>query len=490
MRAILLFLVALGCGEVSPKVTEPGETPIPVVSEIHPTDASVPASEKRNEAFQEADALANSALAAANVGDLARAEQLFESAVAIDPKHHRSWFLLGQVLEMQRDSEGAANAYEQAVSLNGDDADSQFRLGKAYWSSGEASKLGRAYDALARAAQLAKGNVHAHDLLGLVCERLSRPAEAASAWTTAIATQPEFGRPYVSLGTLYLKWRHLDEAIAVLEHGVANVKDRDLLQDIYYDLGLAYGRKNLWDASIQAYTEVLRLEPTHPNALRQRGFAYADNGDPTKARADIQAFLDSEAAVGAFEVQAARQRLSRLKTASRKRAPKKATMPKSKAKGLPTVPTFPTAPKVGDSHGVGEMLIHGKPDMSSKVKVRGRVVWVYDCATELRTPKMSKREVRRILKLHPERCTRPHFQIADTQSATSDQWAMVVDVPRKIRPDELKALPRDMIESWPDVPNVRVGDEVIVTGTWALRSPLGFQNSEGLLVYGSIKHLP
>ena len=82
---------------------------------------------------------------------------------------------------------------------------------------------------------------------------------------------------------------------------------------------------------------------------------------------------------------------------------------------------------------------------------------------------------------------RPHFFLGGNATATPQQSVMVVDVPRPLRPDEEKFLPKEMIENRPPVPVYKVGDEIIVTGKWRVKSDLGFLRTDGLLQYASLE---
>ena len=62
-------------------------------------------------------------------------------------------------------------------------------------------------------------------------------------------------------------------------------------------------------------------------------------------------------------------------------------------------------------------------------------------------------------------------------------------MPRPPREDEKKALPKEELAAWPEVPTYAIGDEVVLEGKWATASPLGFRNSDGLLVYKSLQNL-
>jgi hypothetical protein len=154
---------------------------------------------------------------------------------------------------------------------------------------------------------------------------------------------------------------------------------------------------------------------------------------------------------------------------------------------LPAVPSFDMpAPYPDGSHPVAEMRLKGNKFMDTDVQVKGYIIWIYDCATAIRTPDMDDKEVARILKEEPERCNRPAFYLGDKPDDPTDRGLWVVEVPRPPREDEKKLLPREQLKAWPEVPVIAVGDQVTVTGNWTEKSPVGFKKSEGLLVYKSL----
>lgn len=161
---------------------------------------------------------------------------------------------------------------------------------------------------------------------------------------------------------------------------------------------------------------------------------------------------------------------------------------------LPAVPEFVVPRPNGDgSHPVAEMRLNGKSYLDTEVRIKGTVLWIYDCGTAIRTPEMSEKELKEILATQPERCTRPHFIIGDTADTKIERGVEVVEYPRPIRKDEKSALGDELVAEMEAalaaLPPFAVGDEVMVTGQWALRSPKGFHNSEGLLTYGSMENL-
>lgn len=160
---------------------------------------------------------------------------------------------------------------------------------------------------------------------------------------------------------------------------------------------------------------------------------------------------------------------------------------------LPAVPEFVVPKSNPDgSHPVKEMLLKANKFIDTEVQVQGYVVWIYDCATAVRTAEMSDKEVSKLLAEHPEKCTRPHFILGEKPDTAPDRGLWVVEYPRKLRKDELKSFSDEMIKEEKTklaaLPTFAIGDQVTVGGQWMTRSPKGFTNTRGLLVYGSMKN--
>lgn len=154
---------------------------------------------------------------------------------------------------------------------------------------------------------------------------------------------------------------------------------------------------------------------------------------------------------------------------------------------LPAVPDFVMPqPNPDGTHSVAEMRLRGNKFLDTEVKVKGYVVWIYDCATVIRTPEMTDKDVARLLEDSPEKCNPPHFYLGDRPDTPPDRGVWVVDVPRATRKDD-KNLPPEiqaqMQAHWKALPTFKLGDEVVVTGKWAQESERRFRNSDGLLVY-------
>jgi hypothetical protein len=173
----------------------------------------------------------------------------------------------------------------------------------------------------------------------------------------------------------------------------------------------------------------------------------------------------------------------------------KAEVKKTEAKlDLPAVPAF-DIPESSNPHNVREMRLIGRNLIDTDVDVKGYVVWIYRCheagGPKGPIPGDTDEEKLKHLEKHPELCWKPHFILGESADTPPNRGIWVVEVPREMRPDELKRwrrLPKEERDETPQPPEIKEGDEVIVTGTWMKRSPAGFANSIGLLLYKDLRH--
>ncbi|CAN5909998.1 hypothetical protein BH11MYX2_BH11MYX2_32190 [soil metagenome] len=172
---------------------------------------------------------------------------------------------------------------------------------------------------------------------------------------------------------------------------------------------------------------------------------------------------------------------------------------------LPPVPDFALpAANADGSHSVKEMRVKGKKLLETEITVKGVVTWAYDCTTALRQPGMEVKDVQAIIDEDPTKCERAKFYIGDSADTPAEKSMWVVDLPRNYNALELKRIKKKerTLQMYPDrcepdekdpkkqiCPPYEVGDQVEITGKWSMASPHSERNSDGLLVYKSMKNI-
>lgn len=158
---------------------------------------------------------------------------------------------------------------------------------------------------------------------------------------------------------------------------------------------------------------------------------------------------------------------------------------------LPAVPGF-EAPAPGPDGSLPPRLLRvgGEKYLDQTVKVRGVVTWAYDCLADVTQPGMTPADAQKLINEDPSRCDRPQFYLGDAAGTPGDRSIWVVSVPRTVREDEKQVLKPDEIAAKnAQVPPYKIGDEMIITGTWAISAPSGQGSTEGLLVYQEAQNI-
>jgi tetratricopeptide (TPR) repeat protein len=248
-----------------------------------------------------------------NQGNLSAAEESLEDATSAAKENHQAWYTLGQVRKAQKKTEGAIEAFSNAVKYKDDDPMYHMLLAEAYLEA-KTPNLSTAQKHLERAIELEPRLYRAQYLLGDVHDQRGNAQQAAERWTQAAKMAPtSFGMPFNALGKLYIRWDFLNEAVAVLKAGIAKVTDPEQAAELHYHLGLALSGQNKNQEAVDAYTKAIELRKGNLDALRQRGYAYLALGDKEKAKVDLKTFEKSGSG-SLFEIQTVKQTLFRIDT--------------------------------------------------------------------------------------------------------------------------------------------------------------------------------
>jgi len=201
------------------------------------------------------------------------------------------------------------------VKYKDDDAMYQLLLAQTYMDA-KTPNDSLAKEHLKKAVAIESRLYRAQYLLGVVQERNGEAEAAAQQWSTAAKLAPTiFGKPFNSLGKLYIRWDFLDQAVQVLQAGVGKVTDPDEIAELRYHLGLAYAAQSKHKEAIAEYSASLEKRKGNADALRQRGASHVLLGDKESAKQDLEQFLALKGKGGnPLEVQTVNQMLFRLAT--------------------------------------------------------------------------------------------------------------------------------------------------------------------------------
>jgi tetratricopeptide (TPR) repeat protein len=133
---------------------------------------------------------------------------------------------------------------------------------------------------------------------------------------------------------------------------------------------------------------------------------------------------------------------------------------------LPALPPFSVPTLAGGAHDAQALRVRGRSLLDTDITVKGHVTWIYDCVKDIARPGERTDETRKRIDDDPTQCERAKLHLGPARDTRPEHALWVVDLPRSLK--------------------VAVGDYVAITGRFALRSPHGESNSDGLLIYASL----
>ena len=200
-------------------------------------------------------------------GRLREAKRLCRRALAVDPRHADSVFLLGVMAGQVGRHDRAVEMIGKAIAINAEVASYHYNLGNAL------QELGRLDEAVAsyrRAIALRPDLPSAHSNLGVALQGQGRMEEAVACHRRAIELEPEFAEAHCNLGVALQALGRLDEAIACHRRAIALQPN---FAEAHNNLGSALERAWRLDAAVVCYRRAIERRPDYPQAHANLGGA-------------------------------------------------------------------------------------------------------------------------------------------------------------------------------------------------------------------------
>lgn len=168
--------------------------------------------------------------------------------------------------------------------------------------------------------------------------------------------------------------------------------------------------------------------------------------------------------------------------------PQSETVTRTSIVDMPTVPDFLLPVTEPGFQSPRALQVRSKAILGTDVQVKGYVTWIYDCGAALAEANrhVPRVQLLRAMDQDAALCEQPKIYLGDARDTARGASIWVVDMPRAPNRQERLMLAKNQLKAWPEPPRLAIGDYVVVTGTWALRSPHNEHNSNGLLVYKSV----
>ena len=138
----------------------------------------------------------------------AEAETILHTILADEPDNAHALYLLGQCALVSGRAAEAAALLARGLALRPGHRDSRLSLARAFLAAGRPQEALAALEPLAGETRLAP----VHSLRGTALNMLKRPAEAVSAFTTALAAEPADSESQLNLGNAYAELDELEAA--------------------------------------------------------------------------------------------------------------------------------------------------------------------------------------------------------------------------------------------------------------------------------------
>lgn len=214
------------------------------------------------------------------------------------------WIRKGLDYNIKRDHKKAVEAYEHAIKIDPNNAETYHNLGNAYGIF--SGMYEQAIEAYKQAISIKPDYAEAYRDLGYVYKQLNKHKEAIEAYTQAIRLTPDRVvniEAYESLGDIYSELGMYEEAIEAYKQITNRTKlDKNSIYDhinAYRSLGSAYSKLGMHEESKKAYEQADRINfaekiaESYGQAITERmkeaeyyynrGFLYLAKGDKQRA---------------------------------------------------------------------------------------------------------------------------------------------------------------------------------------------------------------
>lgn len=232
----------------------------------------------------------NQGLNSLTSGDNEKAIEAFNQAVKLNPNDADSYYYLGSTYIVLKKYEEAAAAYEKAIRLNpkAADADTYYNLGNAYF---ELKKYPEAVKALTKATTLEeRSSEDVYIDLGDAYSKMYNWQEAIKAYNKALEIKPDVADPdvYYNLGVAYDAQNQGDKAVEFYQKAIAhNITDA---AGAYYKIGFAYYNSNKQPEAVEAFKKELETKSDDLNAANAYFYMGEYYSDQRKYAEAIEAY--------------------------------------------------------------------------------------------------------------------------------------------------------------------------------------------------------
>ncbi len=245
------------------------------------------------------------------VGDLRKAEKVFERVVGLEPGHAEAHYNIGVLRQREGRLAEAVTAYSTAIKLDPGNPEAYYNLGNCCQALQQPDC---AVDNYRRAIGLDPGFAPAHNNMGLVLKNTDRLDEAVDSLKSAIDLNPDAAVYHQNLGLVFQKQgRHL-QAIACFQTALKREPDSPVTRynlaaafegagnyeqasrqlagaveldpdfgEAYHNYGDVLGKMGRYESAADQYRQAIRVKPDRPESWNGLGNALSNIGRTCEA---------------------------------------------------------------------------------------------------------------------------------------------------------------------------------------------------------------
>ena len=166
--------------------------------------------------------LLEQAQAASRSGDSAKAQEIADKIIAIDPKNAEAYYIRGS--NERFDSPKAESFLRRAIEINPSYIDARMALAERYIrssSSGDKTKIDKAIEEYTYVIQFFPQHSQAYRRRGYLYDRKNSLDLAKEDFSKAIDLTPDDASLYITIGSIFLKEKKYNEVLANINHALS-----------------------------------------------------------------------------------------------------------------------------------------------------------------------------------------------------------------------------------------------------------------------------
>ncbi|RMF21413.1 MAG: tetratricopeptide repeat protein, partial [Cyanobacteria bacterium J083] len=210
-------------------------------------------------------------------GKFAKAIELFQQAINLEPSYIKAYNNLGAAFKLQNKLKEAEVAYRQAISIQPNYAKAYYNLGVVLKQQQKLSEAEVAYrQAIVCQADFWQAKLELATLLG----QQQRLTESESLYLQLTQLKPNYAGIYAQLGSVLYQQNKSCRAVQCYERAIALEPDN---ASYYNNLGLIFEAQQDRERATLYFEQALRLEPNLAASIQNLGLLSAKQGDNLKA---------------------------------------------------------------------------------------------------------------------------------------------------------------------------------------------------------------